>query len=366
MGFTAGRWRYYLEDHSGGLLGPLPRADERKLSWQRRASNEASGRLGLDDPDAKKLIDALSNGIPILRVTRDEKIDSQIRPVLRHRGFIAPESVQEEMSDDGNWLSFVSTPIAKLEGRHTPELRAFDDTQAAEVGITLIENANDGFADEPASETGIRRGTIGATYTVSPVYERRHIPGVVSELATTSPGFEYELRPVDEGVVVARFDAEANSGALREDAKFARGEGTLNNLQSLNRTRERLRNRVLVFGESGVTSEKTLAGSISRYEQWDHHESMQEEIDITILDARGAELLTDFPKELTTITPDPSRSPIPLVDYTINDTVPVYGRVKMSDGNFYKIQSQVRVEGIQIDLDAESNESAHTLQVVPA
>lgn len=354
-------WRYALQNPDGTLISPLPQASGRRISVRRNEFPEASFTLGLDDADSGSVVNALHNGIPILRVWRDElQPDSSITPVIRFSGFISPESVTESV-DEEKTMSVTATPVGKLEKRYTPELRGFSGpTDAGQVAWELIEDANDGFPafDEPGSDTGIQLGSIQPSHDVDPVYERAHIPPAIQDLAEGEPGFDFELAPVEEGSKVATFNVFTNQGTGR-DITFAHGEGTLDNVQSVSRTRQPLRNRVLVFGDSGVVWTKLNQDSIDRYGLHDHHESMPEIIDAPILQARAQELLTPFPKEEITFTPEPEKAYTPFVDFDIGDTVAAYVRL-----DHYAMEGLARVEEIVIDIDDDDNET-HTVSVVP-
>lgn len=353
-------WLWVLQAAGGVNLSPLPGATNRRLSYKRSSTAEATADLPLDHDDAYLLIDALRNGVPILRCFRVERqADGSELVACRFAGPILP--LDEDT--DSKVLTFTARGAFEvLEGRFVDGLYARDLMPVADVAAELITTTE---AEHP---TGIELGTIEDTAARDVSFENKRIADAITDLIDD---FDYELVPLaddtGQGPTLARFDAWARQGGdLTASALFGYGEGTLDNCTSASRKTTRPVNRVLVTGDQGLTATDEDADSIARYGLWTETESMSDVIDLGRLQARATELLRPDPVRVVSFTPNPAKvdddgspiTPQPWLDYWLGDDV----TLSVRDGAF-EFDGAVRVDGIDIAIGDDGYESEHNVQI---
>lgn len=357
-------WLWALQDAAGSNLSVLSGARERKLSYRRSSTPEATLKLDLEHDDAYVLQEALAiggGGLPRLRCFRvEEQADGTDLAVCR---FAGTNPVLDEGTDDGTVGVTFRGAFEVLEGRFVGELFTWarDITPAADIAVDLITEADDVFP------TGIVIGNVEVTEPRDATYDLKRVADAVAEL---SDAFDFELVPLadatGQGFDLARFDAWIRQGTDRPEAVFGYGEGTVGNCHGAGRKTTAPRNRVFVTGDEGIVGFAEDTDSQDRYGVWTHTESMSDVLDLSVLTARAQALLQPAPQRVVTFSPNPAKvdddgeliTPQPWRDYWLGDTV----RLTIREGSFV-YDGAPRVDGVDIDIDDEGFESGHDLTI---
>lgn len=357
-------WLWALQSPLGSTLSLLSGARSRAFRFRRTSTPEATFELDLQHDDAYVLDDALAaggGGMPVLRCFRlEEQDDGSELVVCRFAGIF--DSMSESASAGTNAVTFAGA-FDVFEGRVTDALFARGLAPAADVAVDLITAtaAVDGA-------TGIVIGDVELTEPRDVTYEpRKRIADGVLDLADA---FDFEVVPLadtsGQGADLGRFDAWVRQGIDRPEAVFGYGAGTVGNCDDATRTTQRPRNRVYVTGDEGLVGFAESPVSVLKHGVWAHVEAMSDVINASVLDARARALLQPDPIRTVTFTPDPTNvdgdgtaiTPRPWLDYWLGDTV----RVSVRKGSF-SYDGSPRIDGIDLTIDDEGNESGHTIAV---
>lgn len=351
-------WRFALQTPAGGLVSTLPGAFDRAVTRKRKNTAELEYKLDVAHDDAALLQQALAaggGGLPIVRGRRDEpQPDGTTLPVCRFAGIVLP--LDEEANDDDKVLTVtVRGGFEWLEGRFTSSLRAFDLTDAGTIASTLIAET------ELEGPTGLIVGTIEPTVGVDATFETKRLSDAIAELADGDPGFDFDVQPLDDsyGAKIGRFVIYARQGTDR-DITFGLGPGTVGNVQTASRKTTRPINRAIVYGAEGVTGFAEDGASQQKYGLWGESDSLSDELNAAVLDARASGMLAPEPIRVVAFSPDPYNpaTPMPLRDYDVGDTV----SLEIREGAF-AFSGRPRIDAITVHIDDEGFESEHSVDI---
>lgn len=357
-------WLWVLQNPLGANLSVLTGARSRHLSYKRSSTPEATFDLDLEHDDAYVLQEALvlgGGGVPRLRCFRVERqIDGTERAVCRFGGIIAP---LDEGASSGIVTVTARGAFEVYEGRLTDDLFARDLTPAGDIAVELHE-----LTETLDGPTGIVVGDVEVTDPVDVTYdERKRISDAMIDLSDV---FDFEVVALAEsdgqGFDLGRLDVWARQGVDRPEAVFGYGEGTVGNCDDATRQTLRPINRVWVTGDEGLVGFAEDGASQDRYGVWTETYSMSDVLDQSVLDARAEALLQPNWRRVVTFTPNPSLTdddgepitPQPWDAYWLGDT----GRLSVRKGSF-EYDGAPRLDGIDIDIDDEGYESAHSVTV---
>lgn len=351
-------WRFALQTPTGSLSSTLPGAFDRSVSRKRKNTSELEFKLDVAHDDAtllQQLLTAGGGGLPIVRGRRDEsQPDGTTTAVCRFAGVVLP--LDEEANDDEKVLTVtVRGGFEWLEGRFTSALRAFDLEDAGIIVSTLIAEA------EAEAPTGLIVGSIEPTIAVDATFESKRVSDAIAELADGDPGFDFDVQPLDDsfGAKIGRFVIYARQGSDR-GVTFGLGPGTANNVQSAGRKTTRPINRAIVYGAEGVTGFAENVPSQQKYGLWTDSDSLSDELNVAVLDARAGGMLAPEPIRVVSFSPDPYNpaTPVPFLDYDVGDTV----SLEIREGAF-TFSGRPRIDAITITIDDEGFEAEHSIDI---
>lgn len=355
-----GEWTFVLADENGREVREVHLARFRKWGpFVRNGASQVTLVLDLDDPAALDVAAILRNGVPRLRVYREDDVDD--RPSFY--GYWHPQRERAGDGDEGLALTFRS-PFAGLAFRHTrrnpgvssgPLLRTFSNRDAGEIAWDLISETNS------ESPTGLGRGTVEATVSRDRTYEWKQLAEAIVALTNVRGGFDFSetfVHDPAEPDTLALLNVHARLGQNKsKTVLFEYGDGTLGNVLGVRRSTSLPANRVVVLGEEGMFGEAEDTDSQATFGLFELVVSASDgTTEQTTLDAKAADLLRPFPVRVVEFTPDPVLSPSPGKDYVVGDTVG--GRCREGALSF---DESVRVNGYAVNLDNDGNESSHEL-----
>jgi hypothetical protein len=173
-------------------------------------------------------------------------------------------------------------------------------------------------------------------------------------------GFDFEVRPLDptqEGGKLGEFMVYASQGSDRADLIWGYGEGTMSNVQKVERKITPPINRVHMVTSDGLESIKDDGVSRQTFGEWAVSASAPNDVVLqSTLGQQASDSLRPNWVKVMTFTPDPTIGPQPFDDYWLGDT----GRFKATEGAFQEVFVP-RVTGITITED-EDGQEAHKLE----
>jgi len=340
---------WQIADGAGTALAELTTAAGKTLSVVRDHFVECQAVISHHDAAASLLLDALSTGIPQLRVYR--RSAGAASATLIFRGNLAPftEDVEESAL-----LSLVfRSPFARLlgdgsdRGRFTGEVFERFATDAGQIAFDLLDFTN------TEGDTGLGEGTRDVTVSRDRAYQYANIGEAIVDLSRVADGFDFSETFIESGATLANLNIHASLGDDRPDAKFEYGETTLNNVRALSRTQQPPINAVRVLGANGLVGTAEHAVSIDTYDLWPLQASASD-IDIqSALDEKAEALLRPNWIKTVDFTPEYglANCPQPFDDFDVGDTVRFFARREALAEDV-----AVRVNGLTIVVDENGYE----------
>lgn len=341
-------WGFVLTDQSAVERQPLGECTPITLTFTRNTAPEIRFGCPVEAVEATEVITILPNGLPRVKAYRDG--------TLRLYAEWSPMEESAEETDAGITDQLQGTfrgSGAGLEARYTAASVTFTGIDAGTIAWNLINTANG------ESHTGIIQGTIATTVNRDRTYEHKQVLEAIDQLTGVDNGFDYEITPteVDGATVLGKFNVYASQGSDKSGVLvFDFGADTAGTLQAVRRTWQLPVNKVRVLGEDGLTGTATNATSVTKYRQRMTVESVLDISEQATLNARATALLRPNPIEVVEFTPDPAVAPQPWTDYWLGDRVTVRSR----HGSL-AFERTVRINQIEVEIDAEGNEVAHRL-----
>jgi hypothetical protein len=185
--------------------------------------------------------------------------------------------------------------------------------------------------------------------------------------ALTEQGFDIYLDPVYDPAnrpgIVAALKIRQTLGSQRNSAIFGWDKSPRSTV-AISRLKDgtKMVNKAIYYGSQGVAAAPQInAGSVAKYGQYAEQKTIsgQPLPEAVVLIAQG-DLQSRKNGGLTlTVDPAPERSGIPLIDYDVGDTVPVYASSQLR----YPIAHIQRVYEIPIDIADDGRESVKRLLI---
>jgi hypothetical protein len=297
----------------------------------------------LDSDDAYVYYEQLAGGLPQARLYQDG--------VLRFSGLWAPASEQADADTATGTLEF-RDPLDLLAHRYTGLGVTLTGVDAGQIAWQLI--------DATDHNAYLTVGDIEISKLRDRTYDRKLIAEAIIELTEVIEGFDFFITPLDYAATgsVGRFDVYAQKGTDRSGyIILEHGRDTRGTTQAVARQVGPPINRATVVGDAVVGfAEDTASQAI--YGVWETLETVSDISEQATVDDRAASLLRPQLSQSITFTPEPTRSPVPFVDYDVGDTI----AVRVSQDSLV-VDTTVRVLAIEIELDENGVEVAHRVEV---
>lgn len=201
-------WRFIIKDNSGNMLASLVNARKRWMVERLNNQQEAGFILDADDDNCNETI--LNQGVNELYIYYKNNLMWGGQIVSTRKIAKGNDIYWEVLAKD--WVAFLSKGNCGVE-----ETREFTTTDAGEIAWTLIDE----FQSLANADYGITEGTIEASITRSPVYDKKNILEAIIEMSnmgedgSASYGFDFEITP--EKVFNVYYPYK---GTIREDVAF--------------------------------------------------------------------------------------------------------------------------------------------------
>lgn len=201
-------WKFIIKDNSGNAIASLINARNRWFIQRLNNQSEAGFILDADDDNCNETI--LNQGINELYI--------YYKTILMWSGQIV-FTRKVAKGDDIYWEVLCKDWVALLSKRFTgvEEIREFTTTDFGEIAWTLIDETQD-LAN---GDFGITLGTIEASITRSPVYDKKNILTAIIEGSnmgndgSANYGCDFEITPLKVFNVYYPY-----KGTIKEDVVF--------------------------------------------------------------------------------------------------------------------------------------------------
>jgi len=308
--------------------------------------------LGYDQTGASDLLDLLGSEIPLLHAYR--------KGGLIFRGHWQP---QQETADGGNQDGITCefrSPFARLETRYLTVTTNYSSEDQNQIAWNLVDNAN---RDSP---TGLVQGVLQS----GTARNRSYPPGQqvasaitdMADLTTNGLVFTETFLPPGNPNEIAAINLWSTLGRdLTQSAVFEYGEGTLDNVLSVDRTISFPVNRAIGTGGTALTT--SVADDTASQALFGMYAVTQSFQNITAhqdhLDEATAALIQKYPVQQVTFEPDPfaASTPQPIDDYWLGDTI-----LFRADQDELQVTATAQITAFEIDRDGAGNEIAHRIE----
>lgn len=346
------RWSWVLCSHEGEPLPGAHVARGRRLIAARNQATTALLTLSLQDQAATELFAALRNGIPQLRVYKDDTlVCSGLWTPMNGASAAGEQSHVNLVFKDA--FAAVLAPMPDI-GRFTDATVTYTAEDAGAIARDLIDTTNTDHGDTTIETSA---SWVQATKDRDRAYGHKNVAEAIVELTEVLDGFDWYptyLDPRENDGKTMRFNIVASQGEDKEAARFEFGDGTLANCTGYQFTTALPVNHARALGADNAgtpfVGEKTDATSMALYGTYMLRVSASDVNETATLEDKAQDALRPTVVQVTEFSGDPALCPQPWDDFWIGDTV----RCNIDDGAVQE-QTSPRVQTIEVGLDDSDN-----------